>query len=166
MTNKQKPTAHLLHGFVGAGKTTFARRLESELGVVRFTHDEWMHSLYGENPPADQFFELYDRVDAMIWTYVLRLLELGQDVIMDSGFWTRDVRDKARQRVKDADAEARLYFIDTPEDVMRERMLRRSDALPPDSLLINNGAFESFKSRFEPLQADEKHVHIDGRNIS
>lgn len=35
-------TAHLIHGYIGAGKTTFARRLETELPAVRFTHDEGM----------------------------------------------------------------------------------------------------------------------------
>jgi SpoVK/Ycf46/Vps4 family AAA+-type ATPase len=30
-------TAHLLHGYIGVGKTTLARRLEDELSAVRFT---------------------------------------------------------------------------------------------------------------------------------
>ena len=60
------PTAHLLHGFVGGGKTTFARKLEREYRAVRFTHDEWMHKLYGPNPSEDQFAELYSRVGELI----------------------------------------------------------------------------------------------------
>ena len=41
---------HLIYGFVRAGKTTFARKLESEISAIRFTHDEWMVKLYGHNP--------------------------------------------------------------------------------------------------------------------
>jgi predicted kinase len=44
-------TAHLIHGYLGAGKTTFARRLEEELPAIRFSHDEWMTNLYGDDPP-------------------------------------------------------------------------------------------------------------------
>lgn len=48
-------TALLLHGYMGAGKTTFARRLEREGRGLCFTHDEWMGHLYGDDPPADAF---------------------------------------------------------------------------------------------------------------
>jgi predicted kinase len=56
------PTTHLIHGYVGAGKTTFARRLEQELPAIRFSHDEWMTRLYGDDPPVDQIPELQHRV--------------------------------------------------------------------------------------------------------
>lgn len=59
---------------------------------MRFTHDAWMHRLYGANPPAETFAALWERVDAMIWPYAARLLELGVDVVLDYGFWTRASR--------------------------------------------------------------------------
>jgi predicted kinase len=33
-------TAHLIHGFLGVGKTTLARRLEQMIPAIRFSHDE------------------------------------------------------------------------------------------------------------------------------
>jgi predicted kinase len=30
-------TAHLIHGFLGVGKTTFARQLEGRLPAIRFS---------------------------------------------------------------------------------------------------------------------------------
>jgi predicted kinase len=30
------PTAHLIHGYLGAGKTTFARQLERDIPAIRF----------------------------------------------------------------------------------------------------------------------------------
>ncbi|MCY7392641.1 MAG: ATP-binding protein, partial [Leptolyngbyaceae cyanobacterium CAN_BIN12] len=33
-------TLHLLHGFTGAGKTTFAKQLALEISAIRFTPDE------------------------------------------------------------------------------------------------------------------------------
>ena len=48
------PTVHMIHGYLGAGKTTLARRLEREAPAIRFTHDEWMARLYGIDPPAER----------------------------------------------------------------------------------------------------------------
>jgi predicted kinase len=56
----------VLHGFLGTGKTTLAKRLERDLRAVRFTHDEWMSALYGSDPPAEQFSEYYARVAALM----------------------------------------------------------------------------------------------------
>jgi hypothetical protein len=49
------PSAHLIYGYLGAGKTTFARQLERDIPAIRFSHDEWMVRLYGDDPPIEQF---------------------------------------------------------------------------------------------------------------
>jgi predicted kinase len=148
---------------MGAGKTTFARRLEAELAprVLRFTHDEWMHRLYGANPPEQEFTHLYDRVDALINQYAQAALRAGCDVILDKGFWSRRARDSARRLAQSAGAEPRLYWIKTPLEVMRERVRQRTADLPVDSLWINAPAFDKLLERFEPLDNDEQHVLIE-----
>jgi predicted kinase len=64
-------TAFLIHGYLGAGKTTLARRLEVEQAAIRFTHDEWMRSLYGDDPPETRLSEYAKRVSGvtpeMLW---------------------------------------------------------------------------------------------------
>ena len=40
-------TAVLIYGYIGAGKTTLARRLERNRPAVRFSSDEWVAGLYG-----------------------------------------------------------------------------------------------------------------------
>jgi len=157
-----KGTAHLLHGFAGAGKTTFARRLEQQRSAVRFTHDEWKHKLYGENPTGAECADLFARVDGLIWQHALRLLDLGVDVILDHGFWSRQSRDQARWRVGDLGAQAVLYRIQCSQDEMERRVSRRTKDVPCDSLWINQAAVDEFKTRFEPLGSDEDHVEIDG----
>lgn len=54
-SSSTKPVAHIVIGFIGSGKTTFARKLERETGAVRFTKDEWMVRLFGNTPPKDTF---------------------------------------------------------------------------------------------------------------
>lgn len=54
----------------------------------------------------------------------------------------------------------RLYFLDCPLEVMRHRVLERTVRMPAGALVIDEEAFELFKSRFDPLGADEEHIRI------
>ena len=74
-------TVHLIHGYLGVGKTTFAKRLEAELPAIRFTHDEWMARLYGTDPPVEMYGEYFRRVSEQIAETWPRCIALGVDVI-------------------------------------------------------------------------------------
>jgi hypothetical protein len=43
---------HLISGPVGAGKTSYSRKLASEHNAVVFSIDEWMQNLFGGDLPA------------------------------------------------------------------------------------------------------------------
>jgi len=162
MDSPTQPTAHLLHGFIGSGKTTFARKIQVELPAVRFTHDEWMVSLFGHRPAADQYPENFARVESLIWELAKDVLRVKQDVILDLGFWSRASRDLARERVLAMDAIPRFYSLSCPEPVMRARTLKRSENPPLDSLWIDEPAFDKLWSGFEPMGSDEEFTRVDG----
>lgn len=157
-----RPTAHLLHGFIGSGKTTFARMLEQELPAVRLTHDEWMVRLFGQNPPEELYRAYFDKVENLTWQMAESVLRTGGDVILDLGFWSRESRNVARRRVSAAGAVAKFYSMDCPDHIMRGRVLARSENPPIDSLWIDEAAYNKLKTGFEPMQNDEAFVRIDG----
>ncbi len=115
-------TAHLIHGFLGAGKTTLARALEQKLPAIRFSHDEWMARLYGIDPPIEHFQEYFRRVSDQIDTVWPRCLQLGLDVVLDLGFWTRRERDAARDKIERIGANACLYHVTCAEHEARRRI--------------------------------------------
>ena len=154
-------TAHLIHGYLGAGKTTFARRLEQELPAIRFSHDEWMTRLYGDNPPIEHFADLCRRVYEQVEQIWPRCLELGVDVVLDCGFWSRQERDDTRARITALGAQARLYRLTCSEDEAWQRIEKRNTDLQ-GSLLIDRNAFDAFKERFEPLDPDEVCIEVAG----
>ena len=154
------PTAHMIHGYLGAGKTTFARRLEQELPAIRFSHDEWMARLYGIDPPVEQFADYGSRVSAQIDSLWPRCLELGLDVVLDLNFWTRRGRDATRMKARSLGAAVRLYRLTCPDELAWHRIERRNASLDPSSLFIARNTFEVLRARFEPLDPDEEREEI------
>lgn len=152
-------TAHRLHGYLGAGRTTFARRLEEELPAIRFSHDEWMTSLYGDDPPMDQFAAFHQRVSDLVDKNWTRCLKLGLDGVLDFGFWSRRQRDETRATVLALGARTRLYHLEYSEDEAWRRVDKRNAHLD-GSLFIVRNTFEMLKSRFEPLADDEDRTEI------
>ena len=147
--------AHLIHGFIGSGKTTYATQLEKDLPALRFSIDEWLIALYGQDPPENKFEKYYNRTAGLIWNVATRALESGQDVILDFGFWSRKSRDDARERLSRVNAELVFYNVTCADEVMEARALNRTVAMPEHALYINKEAIASLRERFEPLGCDE-----------
>lgn len=154
-------TAHLIHGFLGVGKTTLARQLEQKVPAIRFSHDEWMTRLYGDDPPVEHFQEFYRRVSQQLEEVWPRCLELGVDVVLDFGCWTRRERDALRAKIAAIGAEARLYRVTCSEEESWRRIEKRNIDLR-GSLYIARNTFEILKHRFEPLGSDEERIEIPG----
>ncbi len=155
------PTLHLLHGMVGSGKTTFARRLEREFHAVRFSPDEWMVALHGTNPPESVFRPQLVRIMALIWELTGRVLRAGSDVVLEGGFWTRASRDEARQRAREIGVAWRLYALRCPVEDARRRVLARTAVLPPGTLEITGPTFDCLLRQLEPLGEDEDHISVE-----
>jgi predicted kinase len=160
---RRMPTVHLIHGFLGAGKTAFARRLEADLPAVRFTHDEWMATLYGDDPPMEQFPEYFRRVSDQIGSIWPRCAELGLDVVLDLNFWSRKQRDKTRALVTAIGATPRLYRLVCSDDEAWRRIDQRNTDLS-GGLFVARSTFEVLKNRFEPLDSDEERVEVPNEN--
>ena len=150
-------TAHLLFGYIGSGKTTLAKELERQHNAVRFTPDEWMARLFGEDPPAEVFQEKASVILDIMEPMWIRCLSLGVDVILDYGFWRRSDRDRARQLVREVGAVPLLWRLDCPDEEGRERVALRNRA-DHRSLYIASATFDLLKGRVEPIEPDEDHT--------
>lgn len=152
------PTAHLICGPIGSGKTAFARRLEVEIGALRFTHDEWMVILYGQDPPHSQFPDYFQRVTLLINSTWPRCLELGLDVILDLNLWKRSQRDEVRRMVAARAGTSALYWLGCQKEVAWKRVKGRNGN--STDLYIAPETFESLWPQIEPLGQDEDHIVI------
>jgi predicted kinase len=155
------PRAHLIVGFIGSGKTTFARRLEKETGAIRFTKDEWMVRLFGNDPPRVKFAEYDHRMTHLARDMALTCLKAGASVIIDEGFWERATRDEIKQRVRMVGATPILYYLEVPREIMKARTLRRSEHPPADSFTIDEESFDHYWGFFQPPDKEEEFTLVD-----
>ncbi|MGH7024618.1 MAG: AAA family ATPase [Caulobacteraceae bacterium] len=150
-------TAHLIFGFVGAGKTTLAKRLERDHAAVRFTPDEWMARLFGQDPPVSVFQERASAILDLMEPIWARCLSRGVDVVLDFGFWRRAERDHARERAAETGARVLLYAVECAEEEAWRRVEARNGGAD-HSLYIAPATFRLLRSRVEPLGPDEPYL--------
>jgi predicted kinase len=155
---KRQPIVYLICGFAGAGKTTFAKMLEEKTGAVRITKDEWSIRLIGNDPTVDGYEEWDHKICGLSRDFAFRLAEKGIDVIIDEGFWEKELRDEMRRRISAIGAKAVLYYVETPIETIRERVAGRNSNLAKDSFKISREALDGYLTNWQPPGEDEDYI--------
>jgi len=160
-------TLFITCGVPASGKTTLAKRLEAEEHAVRLTADEWLHELYpSESDDAlDASGPLAERlrwvnahrplVEQLQWALALRALDLGVNVVLDWGLWTREERDHYRTEAQDRGMRVVLCVLDPSREELVRRLNDRNAALPAGTFRIDEELLDYGLERFErPTSAE------------
>jgi predicted kinase len=145
----------LICGLPGAGKTTFAKHLERELGAVRVCPDEWKYALGVDF--YDEGFRV--RLEKRLSALSQELLGLGQTVILEFGFWARIERDEKREAARAMGAAVELHFLDLPLDELWRRVERRNSAGEPGTVPISRANLEHWATLFQAPDAAELRLY-------
>jgi predicted kinase len=138
-------------GLPGTGKTTAARRLEAEHNALRLTKDEWMKALFGPENPAPAA----DVIEGRLVGVALRALELGINVVLDFGLWSRDERSALRQAGADVGARVVLFYCELAVDEQRRRLDERLAGAPRTTWPISAEELAEWAERFDIPTAAE-----------
>ena len=140
------PVLYLTVGLPGAGKTTLARQLAEELGILRLTPDEWMAPLFGHNDAAGRRDILEGR---MVWV-AHEVLVSGASVILDFGCWSPEERFAIRAVAESAGARFELRYVRVDESERRARAARRWRTAPESTFAMTDADHDRHLALFRP----------------
>lgn len=151
-----RQTLFITCGLPGSGKSTLAMQLEQEVPALRLTADEWLHELYPTITTAESEEGTTRRyVEHLQWKLALRALQLGCDVVLDWGVWSRQERDFYRTGARDVGARVVLCLLDPSVDELWARLSRRNSDRPFGVFDIPKDALLRWTKRFERPTAEE-----------
>lgn len=156
------PTIHLIHGFMGFGKTTLARKLAKKYNAKHFAMDQIMLKRFGRDPK--DFDTAYQECDDYIWQETVKFIQMGQDVILDYGFWDKETRKRVQEKASKLTPNVLWHQLICDLEVAKKRVLKRTEE-NPDELFIDENCFNLRLNLYQPITDDEGlkvEKHISG----
>ena len=138
----ERPTLFLTIGLPATGKTTYARQVEIEHNALRLTKDEWMKALYGLDNPESAT----DVIEGRLIKLGMRALELGINVVIDFGLWSRYERSALRHAAAVVGADVVMRYFDLDPAVQRARIDRRWAGAPHETWPISEEEMSGWAS--------------------
>lgn len=150
-------TIHLIHGFIGFGKTTLSKKLAKKYNAKCFCIDHIMLERYGRSP--QNFAELFQKTDNYIWQETSKFIQAGQDVILDYGFWDKEIRKKVQEKALKLTSNVLWHQLICNIDVAKKRVLKRTEENPKE-LFIDENCFNDRLSHYQPI-TDDEHLNVE-----
>lgn len=157
MGNDKTPRVIVLCGRVASGKTTLARTLARQGGVI-LSIDDVMLRLYDGCLGREMHEEAARRISAYFDCLAPQLLEQGLDVIFDYGYWTRRERDEIVCHYRALGVPVQLIYLNPPEAARLQALQKRNEALQGSvrrEYIIDGGLLRELDARFEEPASEE-----------
>jgi len=154
----------LFCGLPGTGKTTLAKKLEKEKPIVRFCPDEWVYDLLADKTNIPEMDRIREIVESRQWIQAKKLLQLGNTVLLENGFWSIEERERYRTEAKNIGAEVTIYLFKADLELLKHRLAKRNAEEPKGVFNISMENIEKWYSEFEVPSLEEL-KHYDSYKI-
>lgn len=151
---------YLIEGPVGAGKSTYARKLALQTRGVHLALDEWFTRLFSPDRPASDFVPWYlehkDRLLDLMWTHALAMAKAEVSPVLELGLIQRQARLEFFDRARSSGACLKVLLLDAPLDVRWERVSKRNETRGETfSMVVPKPVFDLASSMWEYPDEDE-----------
>ncbi len=158
---KDTPTVYMLCGLTGSGKTTHAEKLVKK-GFKRLSVDEVVferHGRHGVDYPEHEYPTHETEARNNLEKRLVDLLNHGESVVLDYGFWSREDRDHYKRLIESNGGEWRLLYFKVDHDELLERLRKRNERTDANALKVTEDMLTGdFVNRFEEPQNEGEDV--------
>lgn len=143
---------YILCGKVGAGKSTYARRLAQTKRAVILSVDELMLQMEDACRGPRYQRRQEEKCETYFMTLAAQLVSLGVSCILDYGHWTRASRRRLMDFCERQGYAYRLIWVDCASEIRRQRLQRRNEEQsrqPGRHYILTQEMQERFDAWFE-----------------
>lgn len=141
----------LMCGPAGSGKTTIAKRLESE-GKKRLSFDEESFKRGIVTHPLSD--AIHREIKTLLDQQLIDSLKENADIVLDYSFWSRAMREEYIKLLARYKVEPVIYYVKTPLEVIIERLMERQGSHSNDIKVSRELAIQYYNN-FEPPTSRE-----------
>lgn len=149
-------------GRICSGKSTYAGSLRKEHSAVILSIDEIMLSLFGKDA-GEHHDEYVAKTERYLLQKSLSIIEVGINVILDWGFWTKEKGDFVRNFYRDHGVEYEFHYLDIGDEEWQRRLNKRNteiEAGKSNAYYVDAGLAAKCASVFEKPGRDEMDIWL------
>lgn len=150
---------YFICGFVGSGKTTYAKQLAISTPAFRFSIDEWMIPLYGEHMERAEFDARLANLQGLFKDAAVQMLELDVSVVFDFGFWKKSDRLQVVKWAQEVGFDHEFHYVNTSFNVCCCRAFHRN-LQGNNSYEMTQEMLDLFWSWFEVPDEDDLNIRV------
>jgi aminoglycoside phosphotransferase family enzyme/predicted kinase len=140
----RKGTLYLMCGVSGSGKSWLARRIAPELPALRLATDVWRQRV--ETGTSDRYStSQIANVYTSLLPITMKLLESGENVIVDATFMRRELRTPFLQAAADRGIQAHVIACHAAEETLTQRIAGRQNDASEATVDVMRAQLEIFE---------------------
>jgi predicted kinase len=152
-----KGTLIFFCGKMGAGKSTYSRKLASESNAVFLSEDDWLAAIYPEEiNNFDDYIKYSSRLKPLLKGHVRRILQSGVSVVMDFPGNTKKQRAWFKEIFFEAQIPHKLIYLKSEDQLCLKRLEQRRQGSPERARFDTEEVFHQVNSYFQAPTDDEE----------
>lgn len=152
-----KGTLIFFCGKMGSGKSTYSKRLASELNAVFLSEDDWLSAIYPEEiNNFDDYIKYSSRLKPLLKEHVQRILDSGISVVMDFPGNTKNQRVWFKEIFLEGQIPHKLIYLKADDQLCLKRIEQRRKNSPERARFDTEEVFHHVTSYFQAPTDDEE----------